>query len=74
MNREPAALIGLISVAVQAALVCLAAFGVPFTDDQQAGIIGGIAAFGTLITALLIRWKVYAPASVETVTPGTDTI
>lgn len=74
MNREPAAIIGVISVAVQAALVCLVAFGFDITDAQQTGIIGFIAAIGTLITSLLIRGKVYAPASVDTVVPGTKTV
>lgn len=74
MQTEPARIIGLVGAAVQTILVLLVAFGIDVTKDQQLAIIGAIAAIGTLITALLIRGKVYAPASVETAVPGTDTV
>lgn len=43
----------------------LVAVGIPVTADQKVWIIGAIALLGPLIAALLIRAKVFSPATVE---------
>lgn len=63
MYKEPAWTIGAISTAVAGVLALLIAFGVPLTDAQQAAILGVIAGVAPLITALVIRGKVYSPST-----------
>jgi len=69
-QREPAIVIGLVTAAVAAILVCIAAFGIHISPEQQVAIIGVIAGVGPLITAWVTRGKVTPTALVvETVTP-----
>jgi len=69
-QREPAIVIGLVTAAVAAILVLLAAFGVNLTPEQQVAVIGVIAGVGPLITAWVTRGKVTPTALVvETVKP-----
>lgn len=63
MYKEPSALIGAISTAVAAVLALLVAFGIDLTDTQQTAILTVIAGVGPIVAALLIRSKVYSPAT-----------
>lgn len=65
MATEPARVLGLLSTAVASVLALLVVFGVNLTEGQVAGILGVIAGVGPLVTAFLIRGKVYSPASVR---------
>lgn len=65
MATEPARVLGLLSTAVASVLALLVVFGVNLTESQVAGILGVIAGVGPLVTAFLIRGKVYSPASVR---------
>lgn len=65
MQTEPARIIGLVSAAVASILALLIAFGVGLSEEQVAAVLGVIAGAGPLVTALVIRGKVYAPATVK---------
>jgi hypothetical protein len=65
LQTEPAQLIGYITAAVSAAIALLVAFGVDLTDDQTAAILGIVAVAAPIISGIITRSKVYAPASVE---------
>lgn len=67
MQTEPAAIIGAIGTAVAAVVALLVAFGLPLTADQQAAILAVVAPVGTLVVALVIRPRVYSPASADAV-------
>ncbi len=62
MSKEPAVIIG----TVIAALIGLwRAFGGALTTDQEQAILTFVAVVAPLVTAVLIRFNVYAPATVE---------
>lgn len=65
MQTEPATIIGLVSTAVAAIVALLVAFGLPITDAQQVAILGVVAGVGPIVVALLIRPRVYSPASAD---------
>ena len=60
MNERPEPLVSAASVTsvVAACLAIVAAFGLPIGDDQQAAILGLIAAAAPLVVAVLARNKV----------------
>ncbi len=62
---EPATKMGFAGGGGAAVLALLVAFYVPVTPGQQAAIIGAIAALAPLVTALVIRGKVWSPESVR---------
>lgn len=67
MKREPATIIGAITAVVSAVLALLVAFGMDVSEDQQAAILGVVAAVAPLVAGVLIRSKVWSPASVDKV-------
>lgn len=64
MKSEPARIIGLITGGVTAVIALLVAFGVDLTDEQQAAILGLVAAVAPVVAGYIIRNKVYAPDTV----------
>lgn len=64
-RREPAVLIGLIMAFVTAVLNLVVLFGVDLSTEQSAGIVSVVDTFLLVLTAVLIRGKVYAPATVK---------
>ena len=64
LRTEPARLIGAVTALVTAGIALLVAFGVPLTDTQQIAILSVVAAVAPLLAALVIRERVYAPATV----------
>ena len=64
LRTEPARLIGAVTALVTAGIALLVAFGVPLTDTQQVAILSVVAAAAPLLAALVIRERVYAPATV----------
>lgn len=65
LRTEPARLIGGIVAAVAAVVGLLVAFGVPVTDDQKEAILLVVSTVGPLVAGLVIRERVYAPATVK---------
>lgn len=65
MRTEPAAIIGGITAFVTALLGLLVAYGVDVSQQQQTAILGVTAVVAPLLASLVIRYNVYAPASVE---------
>ena len=63
-SKEPATTTGLVWTFIAALIGAGVAFGLPVTDAQQTAILILVAAAGPLVTALRIRPKVYAPATV----------
>lgn len=74
MNKEPAAIVGIIVAFVAAAIALLTAFGLDISNEQKVAILGFAAPAYAIIQAVITRAKVYAPASVDTVVPGTETV
>ena len=70
MNREPVAIIGAVTAAATAILALVVAFGLDVSPDQQAAILGVVAVLAPLTATLVTRSWVYAPATVERLTPG----
>lgn len=64
-QREPAVSVGLILTAITSLFAVGVAFGLPITDDQQTAILGLVAAVAPIVAAVLIRGKVYSPATVD---------
>ena len=65
MATEPAAIIGTITAIVTALIAFAVAFGINLSDDQQAAILGLVAALAPIVAALLTRRKVYSTASTQ---------
>ena len=65
MDKEPAAIVGTITAVVTAAIALLVAFGVNLTDEQQKAILAMVAAVAPVAAALIIRGRVYAPATTQ---------
>lgn len=65
MKTEPSVIIGIITALVAACINVAVAFGLNLTDDQQQAILGFTAVAAPLIAAVIIRFNVYAPATVE---------
>lgn len=63
-SAEPALKIGLVTAAAGAVLTLLVAFGVHLSQAQSEAIMGAIVTISPIVCALLIRRKVYAPATV----------
>ena len=65
MATEPAAIIGTITAIVTALIAFAVAFGIDLSDDQQAALLGLVAALAPIVAALLTRQKVYSTASTQ---------
>ena len=57
-TREPAVVIGTVSGIVAAILALIIAFGGSLSDDQQAAIMGVVAALAPIVSGILTRRKV----------------
>lgn len=64
MNREPATIIASITGAATAIIALVVAFGLDLSTDQQTAILGVVAVAAPLIAGVVIRSKVFAPATV----------
>ena len=67
MNSEPAAIIAAIAAFANAAVGCIVAFGIDWSQEQQNAILGVVAATTALIAILgpVIRQFVYSPESAQ---------
>ncbi len=64
MQENPAVLVGGgVSVAVVAVLGLLRAFGVSITTEQESAIVQVVVVVLPLVTAFLVRAKVFSPKS-----------
>lgn len=71
-TSEPALTIGSVGAAVAALVALLVAFGVPISQEQTVAILGVVASVGPLLAAVLIRRKVWSPASLAALVPEHD--
>lgn len=62
-GREPLLTVGTATTAVAAGLALLVSFGLPISDDQQAAVLGLIAAAAPLVAAFAARGRVTPVAS-----------
>ena len=67
LNTEPANIVGTITAAVTAVIALLVSYGFDITETQQSAILGVVAVAAPLFAAVIIRSKVYAPDTVQTV-------
>jgi multidrug resistance efflux pump len=65
MKTEPAQIIGWLTGLAAAVIALLVAFGLDMDQTQQAAILGVVAVVAPIIAGLIIRFNVYAPATVE---------
>ena len=65
MKTEPAAIVGTVTAVVAAIIALLVAFGLDISQDKQVAILGVVTVVTPLIASLVIRGKVFAPATVE---------
>lgn len=70
MNTEPSAIIGTITAFVAAAIALVTAYGLDMSDAQRDAVLGMTAVLAPLIAALIIRSKVFAPATVDRLANG----
>lgn len=66
MSNEPAMTGGVIGTVVSAVITLVVAFGVHFTTQQTAAILGLVATLGPVFTALGVRGYVTPTSSVST--------
>lgn len=64
-SKEPAALVGMITGLVSAVIALAIAYGVDISDDQQAAIMGLVAALAPIIAGIVTRSKVYSPSTTQ---------
>lgn len=65
MQTEPAQIIGWLTGAATAIIALLVAFGLDIDQTQQAAILGVVAVVAPIIAGLVIRFKVFSPATTE---------
>lgn len=65
LKTEPAQIIGYITAAATAIIALLVAYGFNIDQQQQAAILGVVAVVAPIVASLIIRFNVYAPATVE---------
>lgn len=68
MQTEPSTIIGTITGLAAAVVAALIAFGVDLSQDQQNALLGLVAVVAPIVAGVLIRSKVFAPATVEKLT------
>lgn len=66
-SHEPAALVGTITAFVAALISLLVAFGLDLTPEQRDALLGLTAVLAPIIAAIVIRSKVWSPASTQAV-------
>lgn len=65
MTTEPSVIVGSITAAATAIIALLVAFGADLSQEQQAALLGVVAVAAPIIASIVIRGKVWAPASVD---------
>lgn len=71
-NSEPARVVGGAGAVVAAVLGLLVAFGVPITEEQKNAILTVALLLAPIVTAELVRRRVWSPASLARVLPEHD--
>lgn len=71
MEKEPAAIVAFIVGLAGALLTLLVVFGLDLTDDQVKAILGVVSFIAPVVAGLVIRSKVFAPATVKRLVPST---
>lgn len=64
-QTEPAVIRGIAAAAVGAVAALLVEFGVPVDEALQDAVVNLLVVFTPIVSAVLIRRKVYSPASHE---------
>lgn len=64
LQNEPAQIIAYITAAATAMISLLVAYGVDISEDQKQAILGAVAILAPIVAGLVIRSRVYAPATV----------
>lgn len=64
-QSEPALTYGTIVAAIAAAFTVAKTFGLPLTEDQENAILQFLTILGPIITAVIIRQKVYSPDTTQ---------
>lgn len=67
MSTEPSTIVGFITAFVAALISLAVAFGFDLTDDQRNSILGLTAVVAPLIAAVIIRSRVFSPASTKAI-------
>jgi ABC-type enterobactin transport system permease subunit len=67
MTTEPAQIIGWLTGAATAVIALLVAFGLDLDQTQQAAILGVVAVVAPVVAGLVIRSKVFAPDTVQSI-------
>lgn len=68
MQTEPSVIIGGITAFVTAAIGLLVAFGLDIDQQQQTAILGMTAVLAPAIASIIIRFRVFSPATTERLT------
>lgn len=63
LATEPARLVGLVTTVVTSVLALLVALGLPISDELTVAILGLVAGVGPLVAGVIIRGRVYSPAT-----------
>lgn len=69
MKSEPSVIVGTVTAFVTALIGLLVAFGLDITEDQKNAILGMTAVLAPIIAAVIIRGKVFSPATVDQMVP-----
>lgn len=64
-KTEPAAMVASMTAAATAILALLVAYGFDVSPEQQAAILGVVAVVAPVVAGLIIRSKVYSPATTQ---------
>lgn len=65
MKSEPSVIVGGITAFVTAAIGLVVAFGLDITEEQKNAILAMTAVLAPVLASVVIRSKVYAPATVQ---------
>lgn len=65
--KEPLLTVASATAVTVAVLACLVSFGIRLDDDQQAAVLGLVAALAPFVVALVARRSVWAPRTVRAV-------
>lgn len=65
VRYEPAVVWGALQALVVAVVTLVVAFGVQLSADQQAAIVGAVAALGAVVSSLVVRSQVTPVAKLE---------
>lgn len=65
LSKEPAAFVGVLTSIASSVIALLVAFGADITPEQRIALLGAVATLAPVLSAILIRARVYAPETVD---------